>query len=277
MCRQGVDTAVCWDGKSYVNKDKAGAWCTYKNVRVEKCDEHAPNPARMYACSSAAVGPSNQTPEPSKSSDAEKACETLLAKAKQSVAQNDRQSLAGIDAKLPRRLPAAMPVGARRRRRPAEARLPRRLQGGDRLRQRQAADPAPSTASPTPQPVVPTSKTDDKSCDDLLDAAHQRWAQVDGPGAIEAYKKGIALCPQRCDLLNELSGLYHALGDAAASQTWLNATKLCGEGKKPVIDNGADADADGDRQGQTGGDAAVQGHGLRRRDAMDGAGPQRLD
>jgi len=156
MCRAGVATAVCWDGKSYVNKHKAGAWCTYKTVSVDKCDEHAPNPARMYACSASVAAPAAKTPEPSKPSEAEKTCADLLAQAKQWMAQNDRQTLAGIDAKLrgvcpPQCLSAlAVPAGQPR---PACLDDDKAVIGFV-----SAKPPSPSPSNPPPTPQVTSAR-----------------------------------------------------------------------------------------------------------------------
>jgi len=64
MCRPGASTAVCWDGKTYINKGENSVWCTYKNVTVAQCNENGPNPARMYSCQNAPTATSVATPTP---------------------------------------------------------------------------------------------------------------------------------------------------------------------------------------------------------------------
>ena len=264
MCRSGVDTAVCWDGKTYLNKDKAGAWCTYKNVRAEACDEHAPNPARMYACSSATAGPASKTPAPSAPTP-----QVTPARPEPIEGLWDTTIVGSVHVQLDiRRNGGAWSVRffgrdgwetmADVRIDPASATLTfRRPQAQfgepDQIYSAKIADGvmrgqfnggygwegrlvAGSASTPTPASSPATPTTDDKSCDGLLSAGRERWAQADGPGAVALYKKAIALCPLRCDLMNELSGIYHALGDAAASRAWFDATKACGEGKAPAVD-----------------------------------------
>jgi len=62
MCKPGVDTAVCWDAKQYVNKGDNSVWCTYKNVTVQQCNANSPNPARMYSCQNGPVSTAPATP-----------------------------------------------------------------------------------------------------------------------------------------------------------------------------------------------------------------------
>jgi hypothetical protein len=62
MCKPGVDTAVCWDAKQYVNKGDNTVWCTYKNVTVQQCNANSPNPARMYSCQNGTIPTAPATP-----------------------------------------------------------------------------------------------------------------------------------------------------------------------------------------------------------------------
>lgn len=62
MCKPGLDTAVCWDAKQYVNKSDNTVWCTYKNVTVQQCNANSPNPARMYSCQNGPAPTAPATP-----------------------------------------------------------------------------------------------------------------------------------------------------------------------------------------------------------------------
>ena len=372
MCRPGVGTAVCWDAKCFVDNGAPHACCTYKNVAPGDCNEHGPNASRIYACSLAAAQPPQPGPDASKS-DAQKACEALLASAKKSVAQNDRLGLAGVDAKLRNVCPPAclsvlaVPKDAPRpaclddykavfayvnaglptattstttppahpepmqglwdttivgsvhvqldirqdagawtvrffgrdgweimadvRVDPAKATLSFRrplakfgepdqtyaanvvdgvmhgtFNGGNawegHLTNAAPPPPKPPVVSPSPvvtppkppvvipSPVVtpptnPPPRTDAKSCDDAYRLARQIWMKADDRRvATGFYRKAIAICPSRCDIIGELSGLYHDLDDGAASKFWWDAAEACGNKRLYAVDRPPPSQAD---------------------------------
>jgi hypothetical protein len=63
QCNTNGTIAICWDGVSYKNPGKAGAWCTYKNTGGKPC-RGGGNPGFVYQCSVAGASSIATRPTP---------------------------------------------------------------------------------------------------------------------------------------------------------------------------------------------------------------------
>ena len=90
------------------------------------------------------------------------------------------------------------------------------------------AKPAPTpSASPIAPPTLGPSDSGVKSCQDLITLGGAAERKGDQAGAADLFTKAIALCPQRCDAMDELVSIMRKRGDAAEAQAMTKRSRSC--------------------------------------------------